>query len=142
MIATGLQKYQDKIIKFNKSDFESDLSTTLDGVTVTESANITYEQLEAPIFTGHKLIFSAKLSLTNYNKIKDSPYQIIKVWDPINNEYTYGWLREIGVEASDKSTNWELIEAIEATEVLGSWLTNNSGESWVWNDGGQILLNN
>jgi hypothetical protein len=140
LLATGLQKYQDKKIKFNKADFESDLSTTKDGVTVTESADITYDELEAPIFTGHKLIFTAKLSLSDYKKIKNSPYQIIKVWNPIDSIYTYGWIREVGIESADKSTNWELIEAIEATEVL-KFLLLNSGGFLKLNNGAGLLIN-
>ena len=141
LIATGLQKYQDKKILFNKSDFESDLETTKsDGTTVKESESVEYSELEAPIFTGHKLLFAARLSFSDYNKIKASPYQIIKVWNPIAKEYTYGWIKEVGIESVDKSTSWELIEAISATEVLKSWLWNDEGEI-LWNDGGAILLN-
>jgi len=136
MIAAGLQYYQDKVIKFNKSDAFSDLSTTSDEGTVKENQDVTYEELGEPLFTGKKIIFSAPLTLADYNKIKsnDNKYKLIKVWNPIDRVYNYGWIKEAGIEAVDKATNWELIEAANPTEVLTYWLTND-GFKWLWNDG-------
>lgn len=141
MLTAGLQKYTDKLIRFNSSDVRSDLSTTLGGETVTESTDITYQELDNPLFTGDKIQFSAPLSLEDYKKIKASPYQIIKVWNPVDEVYNFGWIKEVGMESVDKSTNWELIEAIDAVEILNYWLW-NSGFKMLWNNGGGILLNN
>lgn len=140
MIATGLQKYEESKVNFTKADFASDLSTTLDGTTVTESESVPYSELEAPIFTGHVLTFEARLSMTDFNTLKADPYGIIKVWNPVAKDWTYGWIKEVSVESVDKDTNFELIEAISAIEVLSGWLT-VSETNWLWNSGGQILLN-
>lgn len=140
LLSAGLQKYADSKVKFNKSDVISDLSTTLNGDTVTENQDINYSELDEPLFTGEKIMFTAKLSFTNYKLIKENPYKLIKVWNPIDREYNFGWIREVGIESADKSTNWELIEAKSAIEVLSYWLTND-GFKWLWNDNGGILLN-
>lgn len=140
MLSAGLQKYTDSLIKFNKSDFESDLSTTKDGLTVAESANVPYSELEAPVFTGHKIIFTAPLTFDELNILKASPYQIVKVWNPIDEEFNFGWIREVGIEAADKATNWELIEAKSVTEVLKFILLNDGG-AILLNDGSGLLLN-
>ncbi len=140
MIATGLQKYQESKIKFTKADSISDLSTTLNGVTVSESEDVPYSELEAPIFTGHTITFEAKLSLTDYNTLKSNPYGIVKFFNPVSKAWGYGWIKEVSVESVDKSTNFELIEAISAVEVLYKWL-NNTGGNWLWNSGAKILLN-
>ena len=141
MIAAGIQKYTDSIIKFNKSDVISDLQTELNGVTINENSDIEYEQLDTPLFTGYKIQFSAPLTLQNYQLLKSNPYKIIKVWNPVDNEYTYGWMREVSVEAVDKATNWELIEAITAEELF-SYILWNDGGKLLWNDGSAILWNN
>jgi len=143
MLSAGLQKYLNNPIKFNSSDVISDLSTVgTNGKTVYENVDISISELDSPIFTGFKIQFSAPLSLSDYNMLKnsDNKYKLIKVWNPIDEEYNFGWIREASVEAVDKSTNWELIEAKEIIEIIQRWIWND-GSAILWNDGGSILLN-
>ena len=142
MLSAGLQKYAESVVKYNSSDQPTDLSTTLNGDTVAENQNIPVTDLENPLFTGKKIIFSAPLTLQNYNLLKtgDNKYKLIKVWDPVKEMYRFGWIKEASVESVDKATNWELIEAKDAVEVLSYWLWND-GFKILWNDGGGILLN-
>jgi hypothetical protein len=136
-----LQKYAERPIKFNKSDNVVDLITTTDEQTVQESADIPFNELDPPIFSGHLINIDVAATLEIFKTIQADPYGLIKVWNEVEEKYNYGWIKSFGIESEDKKTNLELIEAKSVSEVLSPWLWNDE-EEILWNTGEFIALNN
>jgi hypothetical protein len=141
LLLVGLQKYAEKVIKFNKSQNVVDLETTSDTGTVRESADIKFSDLDPPIFAGTIINIDVAATLEIFKTIKADPYGLIKVWNEVEDKYNYGWIKSFGIESEDKKTNLELIEAKTVSEVLNPWLWND-GSKILWNDGKFIALNN
>ena len=141
MLLAGLQKYAESVIKFNKSDNVVNLVTESSGDVVDEDADLVYNQLDPPIFSGTVIECEVRASLAIYKKIKANPYGLIKVWNEVEEIYNYGWIKSFSIESVDSSVNLTLIEAKSVSEVLGSWLWND-GSKILWNTGEFIALNN
>lgn len=107
-----LDYQDDEKIKFTSADKNSDISTTLDGVTVTEKEDIQIGSLAPKLFRPYYLTFTTQVPVNLLKIIEANPYGKVKfTW---NKQVWYGFLWEGGIKpaTNDKQT-WKLISAPE-----------------------------
>lgn len=118
-INSGLKGYQNKSLTYNKSDIVTDLATqkNSESEAIQECSDVLINKLDSPKFTGKTVKFNAPVSFELFDILKNNPYSLIKFYDPIKNDYGFGWIKEVSSSIIDKTTNWELYET---TGVTGS----------------------
>lgn len=109
-INTGLKGYQDKYLKYNKSDINTDLDTLKVGdiENITENSNIRINSLDTPYFTGEIDMFNAPIGSATVSVLQADPYGLVKYINPLNGVVTYSYIKEVSSSLIDKSTNFEL----------------------------------
>lgn len=109
----GLAKYPSSKIIYDSSKKTTAFNWkyTGDDTLYTESADEIAGSLENPLFSGNIVKFDAPLSIENFLLIRSDTTKQIKYWNPIDQEYNYGWIIEVSTEPVSSDTNWEILEA-------------------------------
>lgn len=100
------------VFKMRSGDKNTDLSTTLAGVTVTEKDDIQIGALPAKLFRPNYITFTTQVPVTLLAILKSDPYGKVKfTW---NSRSWYGYLWDGGIKPADNDTQvWKLISAPE-----------------------------
>ena len=111
-INTGLRGYQDKYLKYNKSEIITDLGTLKVGeiAATVENSDIQISTLSTAKFTGNVVMFNAAISANTFKLARNNPYGLYGYPDPLTGETSYGYLKELSTSPIDKKTNVELWE--------------------------------
>lgn len=101
-------------IVFQTGEKNSELSTTLAGVTVTEKEDVVIGSLPDPLFLPYYFTFTTNVQADFLSIIKATPYGKIKFTDGKTGLVLYGYLWDGGIkpEPNDKQT-WKLISAVQ-----------------------------
>jgi len=128
-IKTGLRGYPDGVIKYNTSEITTKLATqlTTESNEVIENADTPINEIEAPKFSGFINSFVAPLGSAAFKLLQANPYAIIKHWDFFTNDWKFSWIRRASNQPSDKSSNFELIEAFNFVEGDGFRILQDGG---------------
>lgn len=93
--------YQDaNFIKFQSGEKNSELSTTLSGLTITEKADIQIAQLPAKLFRPYYFTFKVPTDFNFLKTVAASPYS--KIGFTYNGEKYYGYLFDGGVQPATR----------------------------------------
>lgn len=76
-LKSGLTKYTDSVLRFQKSDKTSSLNTTGEGYTITESDDILVSTLESPIYKPMKHTVEVEFNFTDLQLLQQYPYRYI-----------------------------------------------------------------
>jgi len=141
-IATSINKYQSTKVKFVRSDVKTDLETQKTGETLlVENGDIAYTQLKAPRFSGFLIKFVVDLTSDEFQTIKTGRYKRIKVLNPINNEYTYGWIMDVTHILDESKGVFEIREQLNGTEFTGNNIYTNEDLDFYDNEDDDFYTN-
>lgn len=101
-----------ELISFRSADKNKDLSTTLDGVTVTENENIQIGALPDRLFLPHYLTFTTQLPINVMALIASNPYGRVRF--TVEGRQFEGFLFDGSIKpATQDSQNWKVLSAPE-----------------------------
>ncbi|WBC28471.1 virion structural protein [Rhodobacteraceae phage LS06-2018-MD05] len=143
LINEGLKGYSGGVLKYNNSEITTNLETRLDteSEVIRENDPININDLDSAIFSGEIDSFSAPVGSSTFNLLKNNPYKVIKYWNPLLQDYSYGNIEEVSTSPIDKKTNWKIRVRKEFSES-GSFILLQDGSYILLEDGGRILLEN
>lgn len=109
LIRSLLDKLDNTWLAFQSGDKNSDLSTTLSGVTIAEREAVQVGTLGDKLFLPYYVNISTSVPLNLQQLMKDSPYEQIKFSDKKGNIF-YGFLCDGGIKpATNDKQNWKLL---------------------------------
>ena len=138
-----LQKYSNSKIKYNTSDKVTDLSFIRDSEEglIVENGDVISGALDNPKLSGFIINYSAPISFETFVTLRNNPRNIIEVWSPLDNKYVYGWIKEVSTEPTERTTNWQLLEANPPDVVAQKVLATNNDEIIVTDQNEGIKVN-
>lgn len=111
-IRSVLDLQDGSLIKFSSADKNSEFSTTLGGVTVTEKEDIQIGTLPDRLFRPYYITFTTKVPVNLMALIKANPYGKIRF--TVDGEIFYGFLFDGGIKIGMQDTQvWKVLSAPE-----------------------------
>lgn len=132
-IKAGLTLYPTSVIKFNKSEVLTKLSTVRsdESIEIFENKDINANTLDPAKFTGDVIDVLADINTNDIANIEANQYQKAQIKDEITGEDVQGWF----LSASTKPIG----EALTNIRILESAIVTPIPKNILWNDGGSIL---
>ena len=107
-IRSVLDLQDEQFVKFSSADKNTDLVTTLAGVTISERTDIKIGSLAARLFKPYYFTFRTQLPITAYELLNANPYKKIKFWhegEPFTGYLTDGGIKPDVIETQE----WKLL---------------------------------
>lgn len=132
-IKAGLILYPTSVIKFNKSEVLTKLSTVRsdESIEIFENKDINVSTLDPAKFTGDVIDVLADINTNDIANIEANQYQKVQIKDEITGEDVQGWF----LTASTKPIG----EALTNIRMLESTIVTPIPKNILWNDGDAIL---
>lgn len=142
-INSGLYKFPTAYVKYNKSEVTTDLSTKkyTDNFTLKENADIQNTRLGNALLSGHLVKFKYSPSQADWAILEANQSGLIKVWNRLDNEYTYFFLEDVTQEpVKNEPNNWIGKEAFPPTVGTRYVLGTDENDYVVTNDNYKIEI--
>jgi hypothetical protein len=112
LIRSVMDLMDGELITFGSADKNSDFSTILAGVTVTEKDNVQIGSLPAQLFKPSYITFKSKVPLSVLDLLKANPYGKVKF--SVEDVPFYGYLMDGGVKIGmNEAQTWKVLSAAE-----------------------------
>lgn len=142
-INSGLYKFPTAYIQYNKSEVPTKLATKRfdQNFTLTENAPIQNTRLGKALLSGHLVKFNYSPSAADWAILEANQNGLIKIWNALDNEYTYFFLEDISQEpVKNEPNNWVGKEAFPPTIGTRYVLGTDENDFIVTNDNYKIEI--
>jgi len=142
-INSGLSKYPDKYLKYNKSKITNPLSTQKTGEAelIIERDDVLNSNLGNPLLTGHVIKFNFSPTQEVWDIADADPTGLVSYINQNTGELNYCFIEDLSQDpVRNEPHNFVGLEAFPPTVATISYLIDESGNYIITNEGDKILI--